>query len=438
MQTLTNFDKEEFFDHKGRLLHDRFSEWLMNKLAIKRIIAHDESSENYMNYPVMYFNGAEYKPLLKQFNRIVLSYIPGLTIRMRNEVKSYILARAEDYVLPSNSLIGMKNGVLDIDTGDFYTDKRANPVIIHTPIEYLPQKVSHGQAEKYLQSLGGDEGIDFFCELLGYALMPSNMIQKLVLLHGPGGDGKSTFLRILEMIYGTRNTSHLSMEDFGERFKVANLNHKIINIGDDLEDGKILHTSMLKNVTSGEVINAEYKGQDPFEFRPRVKLFFSCNVPPQIYDTSEGMQRRLLVVPFENGYTKNGKANVHILDKIQEDNGLSYLFNKSLEGYRRLSNNHSFSVPKYVQEKTDRYFIDSNPTALFVEEYLNGDISYIVKDLSPLEETPQQDVYELYISWRKANGHVGNYSKKRFTQDMGKLGYITKRLTNGSRVYIEI
>ena len=59
---------------------------------------------------------------------------------------------------------------------------------------------------------------------------------------------------------------------------------------------------MFKAITGGDLIQAEYKFQDSFDFRPFAKLVFSANHPTQSGDGSSAFFDRWLVVPCTRSF----------------------------------------------------------------------------------------------------------------------------------------
>ncbi|MYL47669.1 hypothetical protein GLV94_18680 [Virgibacillus halodenitrificans] len=89
-------------------------------------------------------------------------------------------------------------------------------------------------------------------------------------------------------------------------FKTGLLAGKLANIGDDIPYTSIRDTSLFKKLTSGERITGEFKGDTPFEFRSFAKLIFSSNKIPKFYDNSEGIMRRLVIIPLTANLKKKG------------------------------------------------------------------------------------------------------------------------------------
>ena len=63
----------------------------------------------------------------------------------------------------------------------------------------------------------------FLQEYIGYCLIPDTSYQKAVILHGTGSNGKSTFLNVINELFGESNLSNIPMHRLSNRFETANL-----------------------------------------------------------------------------------------------------------------------------------------------------------------------------------------------------------------------
>ena len=88
------------------------------------------------------------------------------------------------------------------------------------------------------------------------------------------------------------------MAELFDRFKVARLRNRLVNLGTDIETNNVLDARFKKLVSSEPQI-AEMKHRDPFEFRPYAKLLFSANEFIPSRDRSYGFFRRFQIIRFE-------------------------------------------------------------------------------------------------------------------------------------------
>jgi putative DNA primase/helicase len=188
--------------------------------------------------------------------------------------------------------------------------------------------------------------------------------EKTIFLKGGGGNGKGTFIAILQELFG-ENTSNVSMQDLSDnRFAAASLYGKMVNLQADLPMSYIQESSMFKLLTSGDMLEAEFKGKDRFRFRNRAKMIFSMNEIPAAKDNSEGFFRRLLIIPFENKFDNN-----LLRAKLFSPQELSGLLLKGLEGLKRLRENQKFSIENC---EVENYRSENDSAYNFLKSHCRG------------------------------------------------------------------
>ena len=127
------------------------------------------------------------------------------------------------------------------------------------------------------------------------------------------------------------------------------IEHKLANIGDDIDPKEISDTGTIKKLFTGESMTVQRKYQDPFILKNYAKMIFSCNQLPRILDKTHGMYSRLVLIPFTATFSADDEDyDPFIEDKITTEEALSYLLNIGLRGLRRLLYNNQFTQPKIV------------------------------------------------------------------------------------------
>ena len=135
-------------------------------------------------------------------------------------------------------------------------------------------------------------------EMIGYTLMSHCQQEKFVMLIGPGGNGKSVLLAVLEALLGTKNVAGVQPAQFDRTFQRAHLGGKLANIVSEMKQGALIPDAELKAIVSGELTTVEHKNKDPFDIRPYATCWFGTNHMPATRDFSEGMFRRTLIIEF--------------------------------------------------------------------------------------------------------------------------------------------
>ena len=260
--------------------------------------------------------------------------------------------------------------------------------------------------------------------MIGYCLFRRNELGKCFILTGKGSNGKSTLLDVIKVLLGSNNISSVSLEELNDRFKTFQLEGKLANIGDDISNRYIEDNSTFKKLVTGETVNVERKGKDPFDFNNYSKLIFSCNDMPRINDLSDGLKRRIILIPFKAKFSKlDDDYDPFIIDKLLKPEALEYLLNLALEGLNRILYNRTFTIPKLVTDTWSEYEKTNNPVLSFMEE-------------AKIDNELTQDVYLQYQTYCSESG-LKHLSKTVFLKEICNHGYTRKQIRlDGKRPYI--
>ena len=219
-----------------------------------------------------------------------------------------------------------------------------------------------------------------------------NELRKAFILLGDKRNGKSTYLDMIEKLLGDENTSALDLNELGDRFKTAELFGKLANVGDDIGDDFIPNPTLFKKLTSGDRVNAERKGQDPFDFNNYAKMLFSANNIPRIKDKSGAVIDRLVIVPFNAIFSKDDPDfDPYIKYKLRKDDSMQYLIKLGIQGLLRVLHKNGFTICEKVQKELDEYEENNNPILLFFKED------------PKIENEPTNTVYRQYTEFCLAN-----------------------------------
>lgn len=146
----------------------------------------------------------------------------------------------------------------------------------------------------------------------------------LFLLHGGGANGKTTFLNVWERILGDyalhAEADLLTPKDGGSTTGQADLFGKRFVVASETKAGKTLDERTVKQLTGGDTITARKLYKDNFSFVPSHTIFFAMNDRPTISDSSYGMWRRVLLVPWVQR-VEPGKQDKDKAQRIVEKEG---------------------------------------------------------------------------------------------------------------------
>lgn len=359
-------------------------------------------------------------------------FVPLAKATERSEFYSFVEdsnITSESFMNNKNNegLINFKNGVLDIESGELLEHDPEYGFFYCLPFDYDPD-AKCPTWDNYVSTitLGRECLQDVLHEYMGYIVRGSDYIfQNALILSGTGKNGKSTFIQIMRELVGSSNTSNTSITALAtDKFMVSNLHGKLVNFSEEEPPNCFKETGIFKHITGGTEITAQFKYGQPFEMINKAKIIITYNEMPYLSDTSTGMKRRLLVVPFEYDLEKEhaSKVDIHLKSKLNGE--LSGIFNKALEGWKRLEVNKKFTRSKFIDEQLTELVNNSDPIAAFItEECTVG---------NEKEFTTVAALYKSYSDFHLQNYNTKPVTKRNFGNKIKQKGFnlSTKRIEN--------
>ena len=401
------FKKTSFFNG-STFLFDKFATYIKNNNHIVKI----------NNRLHIYRNGI-YVSGDAQIESQMIKLIPGLKRAQRSEVLAYLEIMIEDEIKTTNpAVIAFSNGLYNIADGTFRDFTPAVVITNKIPWPYNPAAYSE-LLDHTLDRLACDDAEvrALLEEMVGYCLYRRNELGKAFILIGDKSNGKSTFLHMVKNMMGNENIASLDLKELGDRFKTAELFGKLANIGDDIGDEFIANASIFKKLVTGDQVNVERKGKDPFEFINYAKFLFSANVIPRIKDKTGAVQRRLTIVPFDAKFTPNdADFRPFIKDELCEQEPMEYLIQLGLAALKRVLINNQFTTSSRVQGQLDEYEENNNPIIGFINE-VGAD--WIANE-------PTKTVYRRYKEYCIANNFQALSAIEFSRQVCKRCGFETK------------
>ena len=258
-------------------------------------------------------------------------------------------------------------------------------------------------------------------ELMGYTLMSHARHELFVMLIGPGANGKSVLLAILEALLGSANVAGVQPANFDNRFQRAHLHQKLANIVTELKQGEVIADAELKAITSGEPATVEHKHKDPFVMRPFSTCWFGTNHMPHTGDFSEALFRRATILQFNRTFAKS-EQDPQLKDKLKGE--LPGIFNLALNAYAHALM-QGFTEPGSSESAKKEWRLEADQVALFIDEVGHRD---------PGARILSGDVFRAYTSWALDNGINKTMSQKGLRDRLTRLGFGSYRDKTGRHV----
>lgn len=353
-------------------------------------------------HKIIYTNGAFFTPdgriandlplrgeIFEELKCCAVSNIPR---KISNIVELMKLAALVEDFPPEQDRIHLSNGTLTLD-GSF-TEGRPKIVRSRLPVAFRPDAPRPGLWLSFLDGLLYPEDIPTLQEFIGYCLIPSNKGQRMMVMKGSGGEGKSQIGAVLSALFGG-NMKDGSIGKISEnRFARADLEHVLLCVDDDMRMEALRQTNYVKSIVTAQgKMDLERKGRQSYQGWMFARLLAFSNGDLQaLFDRSDGFYRRQLVLTTRE--RPAGRVDdPDLAEKMKAE--VEGIFLWAFEGLRRLvSNNFKFTESQRTKANREAVKRDNNNVFDFLESEgyirLKADASISSKEL--------YEVYQVYCA----------------------------------------
>lgn len=317
----------------------------------------------------------------------------GIAKKVKSLFEAVKLMAYSDPLPIETDRIHVANGTYFLNgtfTGDkTYCNNRMN--VNYNPNAPQPQRWLH-----FLYDLLVPEDIPTLQEYLGYCLIPSTKGQKMLMLIGKGGEGKSRIGLVMRSILGdSMNTTSIQKIE-NNRFSRADLENKLLMVDDDMDMSALPKTNYIKSIVTAECkMDLERKGVQSYQSQLYARfLCFGNGALTALHDQSDGFFRRQIVLT-----TKDRPADrtddPFLVEKLMSE--MEGIFLWCLEGlHRLLANNYQFTISGQAIENVETVKRSSNNVIEFLQS--EGYIRFKADS-----EASSKALYEAYKLWCEDN-----------------------------------
>ena len=313
---------------------------------------------------------------------------------------------------PTETLLNVANGVLELDTLTLRPVREDERFLYRVPVAWDPN-ANCPNIHAFVQEVVPADCVGLVAEIIGMCLLPTSRYRRAVMLLGPGSNGKSVLLKLIVSLLGRDNVSSVTLQALSDdRFAKAQLFGKLANVAGDLDSKPVEKSGAFKMLTGEDVITAEAKYGQPFQFVNYATLVFSANEWPVSHDQTDAYFTRWIAVPFTQRYREDGeelkpgekRADPKLADRLLTEAELQGLLVRAVHGARRLRERGGFDIPKSVRDSVTEYRQWADTVMAWVDDAVSA---------GPDARTVRSDVYRRYRDWCKDNGRAA-VSTKRF------------------------
>ncbi len=299
--------------------------------------------------------------------------------------------------------IHVANGTYHLD-GTFSTEK--DYCRNRLPVAYAPDAPQPVTWLHFLSQLLEPEDILTLQEFIGYCFIPSTKGQKMLMLTGKGGEGKSRIGVVLRALLGTNMKTGSVAKVETSNFARADLEHELLMLDDDMKLEALPHTNNIKAIITAELpMDLERKRQQSYQGDLYVRFIgFGNGVLQALHDRSVGFFRRQIILTTKEK-DPNRKDDPYIAEKMAAEAEGIFLW--ALEGLHRLiANDFRFTLSQSALDNLNDAVSDGNNIIDFLasEGYIRFRADY---------EASSKNLYAVYKQWCDDNA-LNSLSQKSF------------------------
>ena len=365
----------------------------------------------------------------RQISQLILQEVSGCVTSGLAKLVANLLANIK--LLAYSPPLPIETDRIHVANGTYFIDGRFSPEKAfcnnRLPVSY---RLDASKQEKWLQFLSEllyPEDIPTLQEYLGYCLLPTTKGQKMLILIGKGGEGKSRIGLVMRSIFGdSMNTTSIQKVE-NNRFSRADLENKLLMVDDDMDMSALPKTNYIKSIVTSECkMDMERKGVQSYQSQLYVRfLCFGNGALTALHDRSDGFFRRQIVLATKD--KPAGRTDDPFLsDKLIAEREGIFLW--CLEGlHRLLDNNYRFTISDRAKENISIVVREANNIVDFLSS-----AGYV--QFKADSEASTKELYAAYKVWCEDNAE-NPLSPKSFSGFMAQNAG-AYRLETTNNVYI--
>lgn len=304
----------------------------------------------------------------------------------------------------------------------------------HDPADLITQITAYAPGDKgkdlWLDFVdrvceSNQEKIEYLHRGSGLCLIGEVFHEGIFISFGVGRNGKSTWWNsvggAMGSYAGVISADVLTAEcRRNVKPELAELKGKRFLLASELEEGRRMSTSLVKQLSSTDEIEGEKKYKDPFKFKPSHTLVLCTNHLPKVGAMDDGIWRRLIVIPFTAKF--EGGSEIKNYSKYLLDNAGPYIMKWLIEGAEKvIKDKFILTPPACVREAVDRYKADNDWMSHFLDDCC---------DIGREFEEKSGELYTEYRAYCLRNGEFAR-STAEFYKCLEERGFVRHKRKKG-------
>ncbi|MFC1334834.1 MAG: hypothetical protein G8D91_09155 [gamma proteobacterium symbiont of Clathrolucina costata] len=267
---------------------------------------------------------------------------------------------------------GVKNGVLDLRQNSFRLIQEDSAFLMtkSANVDYVPE-ADCPEWKAFIQKItkGDSELAGFLKRIAGQAMLGRLGKDKLPIFYGSGSNGKSTFVDVLNDLFGeyaSATSSSVVMSDRSStEYYLAPLKGLRLLLLNETKKGQKMAEEIVKMMVDSGEITARYPKGRVFSFQPLFTPILSTNHKPRISGADFGIWRRIYLVPFTYRF-KDEEKIAGFREKVLRPE-MPGILNWCIEGCMAYQK-RGLDAPESVMFATDEYRRQQDKIGSFISE----------------------------------------------------------------------
>jgi phage/plasmid-associated DNA primase len=302
-------------------------------------------------------------------------------IKKSADILAQIRTKTRVHVYPFNdykNALPVENGIIIFDF-----DSGTCECIDHDPEIY---KFNYKIPIKYDPKI---KNIVIYDMLKGYTKNSTELIQipaqafmqnmghgpykRAYLIHGEKNSGKTTFIELLEYLVGDECFCDVSLDKLNQRFQIASIEGKVLNMHDDMGYFTLNDTGMFKTLTGRRKHDIERKGVQPYIATLDGVHVFTTNIPAKFdarVKADEAFWERWSFITFDQNFCIKGNFKA---DTFTPENMTAFL-NDIIDEMLRIGKNGKLSTDVNLYDTREKWMLAGNPLYKMVNELMEREI----------------------------------------------------------------
>lgn len=361
-------------------------------------------------------------PTIGKVREVLRSIASLVTVPAHREAPFWLSQRDS-----TERLVAFEDGLVDPRTGDVQPRSWRYFTLTHIAARMSGEARQPVRWMRFLEEVFADPASrDLLQEWMGYLVSGDVRRHKGLMMIGKRRSGKGTILAICEALVGGETGSFAtSMPALTEPFGLEGaIGKSLLTIGDLRASAReaASATQKLLEIIGGDSLYVNRKGRSAVTTKLASRVMVASNSMPRLYDDAAVIESRFLLLRMTRSFA--GHEDLDLLEDLLAE--LDGIMRWAMDGYRRLEQAGSFTVPETDHEDRSELRTNSAPISEFIED------ACIPTDGPGVTRT---DAWSAYVNWCGEAG-AAQMEQGDFSRAMAGAGYPSHRprATEGDEV----